>query len=669
MQRAWLCGLFYLLLNGTTSSGDVVINEIHYHPSEELSSTLFRSPNNTNTLVRNDNVFEVKKNPEYIELYNPTDTDIDLSGWQFTQGITYTFPAGSTIKANNYVLVVKNQYIWRILSSQKFGPYEGNLSDNGEALTLCSADGRIVEKIQYKDESPWPRGADGYGASLERISADLPSNDPQSWRASLYFDGTPLSENSVANTPNKPSLTSSKIIPEFPHSTDSVLLEVTFDNPEIIKSATLCVGALLSNAKISDGTYPMEVFERGADRITFRGAIPPFPSQTLVRCWFEVMRMDAIPVALPHAGDPCPYISYFVYDNEIPSRLPLLWLRPSLRNPRNPNQIISGVVIKSTTAEHPQVFDGASVLQAKGGRKVKFLKDNTYFGCNNVKIIDTYETNQSEISYNNLFTEDFSYRLFKDFPIPSSECEWSRVIEAGKHTPRIVIQRPNERFFELHGRDKDGNIYKLLDNAFVKTNNIYDSRDDIQELVRLLNDESLRAETIANKIDQESFLIYDAVNVFISNWDAFHKNQILFHNPPPLDRWEVVPWDLDNGFFSYYIELSVNLPLDKTGSAAELGIITNPMHKEESFHQAYLDKLRTELDGRLAENRLVQIADEKEELLLDDLQMMETYTGINQDKRRKVIQNTYEEIRQFIHKRHIYLRGVLNAGVENFMMH
>ena len=52
-----------------------VINEIHYDPE-----------------IKTDWV-------EFVELYNPTDQDIDLAGWSFADAITFTFPPGAILPA------------------------------------------------------------------------------------------------------------------------------------------------------------------------------------------------------------------------------------------------------------------------------------------------------------------------------------------------------------------------------------------------------------------------------------------------------------------------------------------------------------------------------------------------------------------------------------------
>ena len=45
---------------------------------------------------------------EFIELYNAGTTDVDLSGWQFTEGVLYTFPAGTKLQVGGYLIVAES---------------------------------------------------------------------------------------------------------------------------------------------------------------------------------------------------------------------------------------------------------------------------------------------------------------------------------------------------------------------------------------------------------------------------------------------------------------------------------------------------------------------------------------------------------------------------------
>lgn len=62
----------------------VVINEIHYAPDVKTE------------LV------------EFLELYNAGNSAVNLSGWQFTDGIAFTFPNGTTLAAGGYLVVAQN---------------------------------------------------------------------------------------------------------------------------------------------------------------------------------------------------------------------------------------------------------------------------------------------------------------------------------------------------------------------------------------------------------------------------------------------------------------------------------------------------------------------------------------------------------------------------------
>ena len=75
--------LSFLLALSAAVRADVMINEIMYHPSSENPAD------------------------EYIELYNSGVLPVTLTGWKFTSGVTFTFPAAS-IAAGGYLVVAAN---------------------------------------------------------------------------------------------------------------------------------------------------------------------------------------------------------------------------------------------------------------------------------------------------------------------------------------------------------------------------------------------------------------------------------------------------------------------------------------------------------------------------------------------------------------------------------
>lgn len=156
-----------LVFNGTAAPSTVVINEVFYDP-----------PGNART--------------EFVELHNPTANVIDISGWSFTSGISFTFPGGSTIPAGGYAVVAMDPAAFlQQFGFVPYGPWSGRLSGDGEKVELSNAGGSVVDEVDYKPEFPWPIPARSEGASMELIHPSLDNDLGGSWRASGAGDDLP----------------------------------------------------------------------------------------------------------------------------------------------------------------------------------------------------------------------------------------------------------------------------------------------------------------------------------------------------------------------------------------------------------------------------------------------------------------------------------------------
>ncbi|MDG2122840.1 MAG: hypothetical protein P8J87_04030, partial [Verrucomicrobiales bacterium] len=66
--------------------------------------------------------------------------------------------------------------------------------NGGETIRLVDSAGATLHQFTYTDEAPWPKAADGYGASVTLRSLASPSLDhtlPGSWTPSAQFGGLP----------------------------------------------------------------------------------------------------------------------------------------------------------------------------------------------------------------------------------------------------------------------------------------------------------------------------------------------------------------------------------------------------------------------------------------------------------------------------------------------
>jgi hypothetical protein len=154
---------------------------------------------------------------EFVELYNPSPTEaVDLSGYRL-DGVGLSFPAGTVILPDDYLVVVRNDPAFRAeYGSGRFVPaqYQGALDNGGESLSLRSPNGSVVARVDYSAAEPWPAAAAGAGSSLELIDPTTDNGWVANWVASAAPGGTPGAPNSGAGTaPPRPGIYINEVLP------------------------------------------------------------------------------------------------------------------------------------------------------------------------------------------------------------------------------------------------------------------------------------------------------------------------------------------------------------------------------------------------------------------------------------------------------------------------
>ncbi len=119
---------------------------------------------------------------EFVEITNSGNSEVNISGFEFTKGITFRFPEGSVIKAGEKIYVVFNSgsEFWLNSGLTSYQWESGRLADEGEAILLQSPQGIIIDKIHYNRDNTWPNVADGEGISLK--SDDLDNHFGENWK-------------------------------------------------------------------------------------------------------------------------------------------------------------------------------------------------------------------------------------------------------------------------------------------------------------------------------------------------------------------------------------------------------------------------------------------------------------------------------------------------------
>ena len=309
---AWAHRLVLGLWFGSVAvgAGQVVINEVQYHPSGNRPL-------------------------EFIELHNPGTGTVSLAGWRLDQ---FRFPTNASLVATGYVVVARDPAAFaREFHFKPFGPLPGKLSHHGETITLQDAQGKTVDALRYGVGFPWPTAAGGGGPSLERVNPSLPSQAPSSWRSSGFpvagppgkHAPTPGAQNCVDATNCPPDIREVAHTPLQPKTGEPVVVTARVGTPNGLRSVTLRVQVVApgqyvrkSDAAYEQGWRELPMHDDGHDGDARAGdgvftAVVPGEVQQhrrLVRYRVAVTDRTGLSVSVPYADDECPNFAWFVSD-------------------------------------------------------------------------------------------------------------------------------------------------------------------------------------------------------------------------------------------------------------------------------------------------------------------------------------------------------------------
>ncbi|MDF7823621.1 lamin tail domain-containing protein [Pontiellaceae bacterium B12227] len=135
---------------------------------------------------------------EFIEVYNSNPFEEEIGGYRFKGEIDFTFPAGTMLAGESYLVVAKDaaafqqEYALSGVQLFEYGETNGgnSLGRSGNLRLINSCDGTVLE-IDYDNDAPWPVAANGAGHSLVLARPSYGENDPQAWEASDQVGGSP----------------------------------------------------------------------------------------------------------------------------------------------------------------------------------------------------------------------------------------------------------------------------------------------------------------------------------------------------------------------------------------------------------------------------------------------------------------------------------------------
>ena len=170
-------------VDASYTTAAIIVSEINYHPS---------NPTPAERLI---NPAWVDSDFEFIEISNLGTAPVNLTGANFTRGITFMFaglpapqiPGGASLVIAANPAAFAARYGNSIPVS---GPWTGSLSNSGENLTLVNEGGATLFSVDYVDS--WFGETDGFGYTLvawQSYPADFSA--AAAWRASAALGGSP----------------------------------------------------------------------------------------------------------------------------------------------------------------------------------------------------------------------------------------------------------------------------------------------------------------------------------------------------------------------------------------------------------------------------------------------------------------------------------------------
>lgn len=213
------------LVPQTAELGDLIINEILFNPLTGGS--------------------------DFVEIYNRSERYIDLIGWELAnskddtianhKAITYNYilapkdyvviTKDSTFQLMNYPMAVPGKFI-EISALPAY--------NNDESTVYLIYNDTVMDEVSYDENWHFSLLNSKKGVSLERFSADEPSNSPANWHSASETVGfaTPGGQNSQAmfvdNTGGTITLSSNTFSPDGDGFEDVLLIHYEVSGPDLL---------------------------------------------------------------------------------------------------------------------------------------------------------------------------------------------------------------------------------------------------------------------------------------------------------------------------------------------------------------------------------------------------------------------------------------------------
>ena len=296
-----MCGLAHQCLQPSAHAG-VVINETFYHAPDDYDDL------------------------EWIELHNPDGQAADLSGWRIAGGVAFLFPDKSVLPPHGYLVLCKDAKLFaEFYEIAVAGEYKQSIGNGGDTLELLNAGGTTEDRVTFKDRDPWPMAADGYSASLERITPGIAGDRPDNWSASLLSEdevrpaGTPGRANASYSANFPPVIQSIVLSPKQPVPGDPINVRATVEDADGVEIVELRYRIARPGSIGEEQIIAM----KSAGGNSFSAEIPGQLASSLIRVRVHAVDRQKAERFQPSPNDLRPAISIYVQSRPDMANIPL----------------------------------------------------------------------------------------------------------------------------------------------------------------------------------------------------------------------------------------------------------------------------------------------------------------------------------------------------------
>lgn len=200
---------------------------------------------------------EVSSNDEWLELYNSTESEVDLTGWRLeAEDGSPQIQLSGIIPAGGYFLLERtdDETVLAITADQI---YSGSLGNTGEWLKLYDSQNNLIDELNASES--WPGGNNTSKQTLERSGLD-------NWQTSKDAFGTPKAANSQGSVVLEEET-------EQNTSTDSASEDDTVQEasqPNVAKGSVI-FNEIFPNPKGTDENEFIELKNKSQSRIDITG--------------------------------------------------------------------------------------------------------------------------------------------------------------------------------------------------------------------------------------------------------------------------------------------------------------------------------------------------------------------------------------------------------------